>query len=487
MREVPIKKRAGEVLSLFLKNKMGLAGLILLVVLSGLALLFPVIGNQEAISNWRNYEYWVDYPKKAPPCWAQRGGFPTQIITSEDTGSYELNELDVLDYKVHSYVVTFNVEGAPPTSINLKLNVSYNSTSYVYLALIRPDGQIVNLTNGYESPALTSMRAFFGVSSSSYSGTVFKNLVSYVNNPQTASMFVSSWLEANGIRISSSDLTLLANKASQIIFSRIGPDMLTNPQVLEGKYSLRIDIVSRDRDLSTGLVSLSLVGGCYGILGTDVYGRDLTQGILYGIRWALVIGLLVAFVSTLAGGIYGVLSGYFGGLIDEIMLRVAQIVYSIPVLPLLIILSYMLKPSIWNLVGLLIVFGWPGTALVTRSMALQLKEETYVEAARAFGAGHGRIILKYILPQTLPYLFASMALGVPGAILTEAGVSFLGLGDPTKITWGRILNEAQASMATINGYWWWVIPPGLMIMVTGMTFILIGYALDTILNPRLKR
>jgi peptide/nickel transport system permease protein len=147
----------------------------------------------------------------------------------------------------------------------------------------------------------------------------------------------------------------------------------------------------------------------------------------------------------------------------------------------------MLKPSIWNLVGLLIAFGWPGTALVTRSMALQLKEETYVEAARAFGASHGRIILKYILPQTLPYLFASMALGVPGAILTEAAVSFLGLGDPTKITWGRILNEAQASMATVNGYWWWVIPPGLMIMVAGTTFIFIGYALDTVLNPRLKR
>jgi peptide/nickel transport system permease protein len=331
------------------------------------------------------------------------------------------------------------------------------------------------------------MRTVFGVSSSSYNGTVYKNLASYINNPQIANLYIAPWLEANNIAVGSTELSVLSSKGSQIIFMKLTPAILTNPELLEGEYKLRVDIISRDESVSTGFVSLSLIGTCYGVLGTDVYGRDLSQAVLYGIRWALIIGLLVAFVSTLAGGLYGILSGYYGGLIDEILLRIAQIVYSIPVLPLLIILSYMLKPSIWNLVGLLIAFGWPGTALVTRSMALQLKEETYVEAARAFGASHGRIILKYILPQTLPYLFASMALGVPGAILTEAAVSFLGLGDPTKITWGRILNEAQASMATVNGYWWWVIPPGLMIMVAGTTFIFIGYALDTVLNPRLKR
>jgi len=484
---VPSRKRIKEIFVLFVKSKMGLAGLILLIILASLAVLFPVVGDQEKINNWRNYEYWIDYPKKVPPCWAQRNSFPTQIIAGEDTESYEHEVFRVDDLTVHSYIIRFTVERNTPASMNLRLNVSYNKTTYVYIAIVRPDGQIVNLTNSYESPTLTSMRTVFGVSSSSYNGTVYKNLASYINNPQIANLYIAPWLEANNIVVGSTELSVLSSKGSQIIFMKLTPAILTNPELLEGEYKLRIDIISKDELVSTGFASLSLIGTCYGVLGTDVYGRDLSQAVLYGIRWALIIGLLVAFVSTLAGGLYGILSGYYGGLIDEILLRIAQIVYSIPVLPLLIILSYMLKPSIWNLVGLLIAFGWPGTALVTRSMALQLKEETYVEAARAFGASHGRIILKYILPQTLPYLFASMALGVPGAILTEAAVSFLGLGDPTKITWGRILNEAQASMATVNGYWWWVIPPGLMIMVTGTTFIFIGYALDTVLNPRLKR
>lgn len=484
---MPSKKRIREVLLLFFKSKMGLSGLILLVILSGLALFFPYIGDEEAIKNWRNYEFWVDYPKKAPPCWAQRNSFPTQIVARDDLEKYYYEKFEFRDLIVNSYIIDFVVENTPPTAINLKLNVSYSKATYVYLALIRPDKQVINLTNSYEDLTLTSMRTFFGVSPSSYDGLVSKNIVSYINNPQTASLYLMKWLKENNVEVLNIDLSTLANKGSQIIFLEISPDMLTNPKVLEGKYRLRIDIISTDDKLLSNLVSIYFVGSCYGLMGTDTYGRDLSQGVLYGIRWALIIGLLVAFVSTLFGGLYGVLSGYYGGIIDEVMLRIAQIIYSIPVLPLLIILSYMLKPSIWNLVGLLIVFGWPGTALVTRSMALQLKEETYVEAARAFGASHGRIIMKYILPQTLPYLFASMALGVPGAILTEAGVSFLGLGDPNKITWGRILNEAQSSMATVNGYWWWVIPPGLMIMITGMTFIFIGYALDTILNPRLKR
>jgi len=466
---------------------MGFVGIALLALLIAVAVLFPYIGNEEGIKNWRNYEYWSDYPKKAPPCWAVRGSFPTQIVSGEQEDSYTFEVFEMEGYRVNSYSIPFEVSGGAPVAVNLKFSVKYNATTYVFLSLQRPDGLQVNLTSSYEDPSLTTMRSVFGVSSSSYSGIVQKNLVAYVNNPQVASAYLRKWLNSIGIQVTSTTISVLSNKGFLVLLSKAGPDMVDRPEVLEGAYTLRVDFISKDPELQTRLESVSFLGNCYGVLGTDVYGRDLLQGVLYGVRWALIIGILVAFASTMAGGLYGVVSGYFGGVLDEIMLRVAQIVYSIPVLPLLIILSYMLKPSIWNLVALLIVFGWPGVALVTRSMTLQLKEETYVEAARAFGASHARIIFKYILPQTLPYLFATMALSVPSAILTEASVSFLGLGDPTKITWGRILNEANANMATVNGYWWWVIPPGLMIMVAGTTFIFIGYALDSVLNPRLKR
>jgi peptide/nickel transport system permease protein len=139
------------------------------------------------------------------------------------------------------------------------------------------------------------------------------------------------------------------------------------------------------------------------------------------------------------------------------------------------------------IVLLLVIFGWMGIARIARSMALQIKEQTYIEAAKALGAGNGRIIFKHILPQLLPYAFAVIALSVPGAVISEASLSFLGIGDPSAVTWGQILNAAQAQSATTKGYWWWVLPPGLGIAVVGLTFVLIGTALDKILNPRLRR
>ena len=144
--------------------------------------------------------------------------------------------------------------------------------------------------------------------------------------------------------------------------------------------------------------------------------------------------------------------------------------------------------TIWNLAFIMALFWWTGPVRTVRSMALQIKEETYVEAARAIGVGTRRMIMKYIANQILPYAFAIMALGVPGAILTEAGVSFLlggrGVREPT---WGKMLHDAHVAAATMKGLWWWVLAPGLMICITGLTFVLIGNALDRILNPMLRR
>lgn len=187
------------------------------------------------------------------------------------------------------------------------------------------------------------------------------------------------------------------------------------------------------------------------------------------------------------GSLYGIVSGYLGGLADEVLLRFAQIVYSLPALPLLILFAAIIGGNIWVIIFLIVIFSWPGIAFVTRSMAFQIKSEPYVEAAIASGAGTARIVLLYIAPQVLPYMFASMALSVPGAVIAEASLSFLNLGDPDLVTWGKILFEAQNANAALNGYWWWVIPPGLAIAVVGMTFVFIGNALDAILNPRLRR
>ena len=478
-------------LSEFKKSKTGVLGLVLLIALIFTALCFPLIGSEDAIENWSNLEYWQDYPKKRPPCWASKGSFETIVLTpeSQEHSSITVRESMTSEgLKTVYFSVLFKVENEPPTNINLKFRVSYNSTTWVLISLSRPDGTefyFTSSTLGGENGTL--IKKVFGVPSSKYSGFVSKQLSALVTKPRNVEAYLKPWLESLGFEIESTQISMLTQSGFDILFRKASPKMLTEREYLRGVYNLTIAFASKDPSFRAQVEKIVLVGGCYGLMGTDSYGRDLLQGVLYGVRWALVIGLLVSFASVVWGGVYGVVSGYAGGIVDEVMLRVAQIFYSIPVLPLLILLSAILKPSIWNLVFLLIIFGWPGTALVTRSMALQLKEETYVEAAKAIGAGHARIVAFYILPQVLPYLFASIALSVPGAVLTEAAVSFLGLTDPSVITWGRILNEAEAAAATINGYWWWVIPPGVMITVVGATFIFIGQALDAILNPRLKR
>ena len=133
------------------------------------------------------------------------------------------------------------------------------------------------------------------------------------------------------------------------------------------------------------------------------------------------------------------------------------------------------------------IFGWVGIAKVARSMSLQIKTRGYVEAATMMGQRDSKMILKHILPQLLPYAFASVAISVPAAITTEAGLSFLGLGDPSFPTWGQILHDANTFGATARGLWWWIVPPGIMIAITGLAFVFIGNALDSIINPKLKR
>jgi peptide/nickel transport system permease protein len=132
------------------------------------------------------------------------------------------------------------------------------------------------------------------------------------------------------------------------------------------------------------------------------------------------------------------------------------------------------------------IFFWVGPVKTVRSMALQIKEHSYIEAAKALGASHRRILFRHMVPQLIPYSFASMALSVPGAILFEATISLIGLGDPTIVSWGQVLRDAFASGAVLQGVWWWIVPPGVAIALMGMTFAFIGFAMDTILNPKLK-
>jgi peptide/nickel transport system permease protein len=168
------------------------------------------------------------------------------------------------------------------------------------------------------------------------------------------------------------------------------------------------------------------------------------------------------------------------------MQRVFEIFVSVPLLPVLIVMSALFEPSIWTMVGMMVLFFWTGSVKTVRSMAMQIKEETYIEASKALGASSFRIIFKHMVPLLIPYSFSSMALFIPRAVVYEATISLLGLGDSRIVTWGQILSDALSSGAVMNGLWWWVVPPGLSIAFMGMAFAFIGFSLDKILHPKLR-
>jgi peptide/nickel transport system permease protein len=221
-------------------------------------------------------------------------------------------------------------------------------------------------------------------------------------------------------------------------------------------------------------------------LGTDELGRDMLSLLIYGSRASLIVGFLATVIIIVVGTFLGLLSGYVGGLIDDIIMWITNALYVLPFLVLCIVLAAVLGPSIWNIITVLGVLGWTGTALLVRSQTLSVKEEQYVEAAKVMGAGRLHIIFKHILPNVMPLVLVQAAFNIAGAILTEAGLSFLGLGDPNWMSWGEILYYAEQFGAFSGGYWWYVVFPGLMIAIVCTAVLFINHALDEIINPRLR-
>ncbi len=258
-------------------------------------------------------------------------------------------------------------------------------------------------------------------------------------------------------------------------------------KILKGNYLFLINLYGINEHAEIINSKLILGGKVFGIMGTDELRRDIMVGLLWGTPLALFIGIAVAVGSVMMGLIYGVYAGFKGKKTDEGMMRFNDVIYALPALPFLIILAVTISNSIFLIIGFLMIFSWVGIAKVSRSMALQIKTKQYVEASKIMGQKNSRIIFKHIIPQLLPYTFASIAISVPAAITTEAGLSFLGLGDPTFPTWGQILHDANTFGAAARGLWWWIVPPGLMIAITGLAFVFIGNALDTIINPKLKK
>lgn len=225
----------------------------------------------------------------------------------------------------------------------------------------------------------------------------------------------------------------------------------------------------------------------FGRLGTDGLGRDVLTQFIWGSRISLLVGLAATVLAMLIGSMVGIAAGFFGGRIGGLLMRITEWFLVIPFLPLAIVLASLLGRSLLIIIFVIGITSWPSTARIVRAQVLSVKTRPYVERARALGASNWHLATRHILPNVGPIIFANTVLLVAIAILSETTLSFLGLGDPLSISWGTILESAFNAGAASAGNWWWLVPPGVAIVLVVLAFTMCGYALDEILNPRLRR
>lgn len=224
------------------------------------------------------------------------------------------------------------------------------------------------------------------------------------------------------------------------------------------------------------------------LLGTNDIGQDIFSEIIWGTRVSMTVGVLAALVATLLGVTVGVVSAYFRGAADALLMRIVDVILSLPFLPLMILLAAFLGPSMVTIIIVVGLVVWARPSRIIRSQVLSLTGREYIAAARCIGAGHQRILTRHLLPGVTGLAVAEFVQAAAGAILIESSLSFLGLGDPIQKSWGSILYYAQARSAFLSGAWvWWVIPPGVAITATVMGFALIAFSLERIANPRLRQ
>ncbi len=431
---------------------------------------------------WSNPKVWEDNPKAVPPIWINafddfaRAEHRVFVLTEPSSarvlgGGMELIYSFGFDYTADEF----------PSFLSFTINeVRYfQDPPFVTLSMVRPDNtEVIIYRELVTGPRQDEVLP----------------IIRYKDSPKRVNLGGASLVETNVARfledILMRDVSTreVEGKIEEILLGSIAAgEQLESLEVLKGEYLMRVRFVTFDQRDSTEGVKFVLGGSVFGLMGTDIIGRDLMVGLLYGFPVALGIGIITAVLTTTIGTIGGIVSGYVGGKTDTALQRTSDILSNIPLLPLLIFLIFILGPRLWLVVVVLIIFGWPGLTIIVRSMVLQLRSGQSVEAARALGASRSRIMSKHIFPQIAPFIFAQMVFTVPGAILAEAGLSFLGLGDPSIPTWGQLLQSGFTSGAVYIGLWWWVLPPGLLIVLTAMIFVFLALGVEPVINPKLRR
>jgi peptide/nickel transport system permease protein len=458
--------RLRRFLSVLLASRMASIGLLILIVFSFLALGAPLVTPYDPDGT-------VVSGQRAPPAWitlitGDAGWSHNTLFTGLDVRSVGPVTVNTLSKGTDSveFEVTSQTDG---TKVQVVKTLAYPFNG----PPARFEGSVSVTPTGLGGARVAPAKAYLERVGEYCCWTLWQANLNITREYSPDARFDSNGQSLR--RLLGFDITVY--NAAEIIFPRPGNYV----------YGLEITLPAGQARFSVRGFELSLDGNSWGLLGTDSAGHDIFSQLIYGARISLLVGLLATFIGVGVGLLVGLLAGYLGKMVDEVLMRFTDMMLVVPGLPLLIVLVAVLGSSINNIIIVLGFLGWMGFARVVRSQVLSLRERPFIEAAKASGAGTGYITLRHIFPNIVSLTYVNLALSVPAAIVGEAALSFLGLGDSTQVSWGRMLEQARSSGAISNLLWWWTVPPGLSIALLSLSFILLGYALDDIFNPKLRK
>lgn len=427
-----------------------IAGLAIIALMIGLAIYAMIaIPYDQAVALWRGGDnVWLETPRNARPAWLNyflKEKLPVTIVmkSKEDPSLKSVVELGG-GVSTSDIVFEFDYQyDGFPTELSLFFNTTYQSARpNASVKWITPDGRTIHLTD------MT------------------------LRNQETYRL--------------SQDSRVQRQLGGALPEKGLFADPQNPDKVNKGTYQVVVEGLVFEED-STLDADLVVYGQLHGLAGTDHRRRDITIALLWGTPVALSFGLLAAVGSSLTTMMLAAAAVWFGGWVDNVIRRINEVVMILPLLPILIMVGLFYSRSIWAILGVVILLGIFGSGILSyRSMFLQVKESGYIDAARAYGASSGRIIFRYMIPKVVPVLIPGFVTQVPSFVFLEATLAVLGLGDPILPTWGKLMNDAYTNGALFTGHYYWVLEPAVLLVITGLGFAMLGFALDRIFNPRLR-
>lgn len=423
--------------------------IILLLVLQAIYAMVT-IPYSEAIRLWRGgEEVWYQNPRFAPPAWTNyfsEKKLPESFVANSEDGGMQK-------------VVTPGAQGT--SSIEMTYSFDYSYDAFPQEMLIYFDAKYL------------AKQPFVSI---------------YLLTPDNRKLRISDFgvNQRQTFRFSQ-DEKLKRRLGGQEIMEGLFAQPDSAPAVpMKGKYQLILNAVTFEEgsDLNAEFV---FHGQVYGLAGTDMSRRDLMIPLLWGAPIALAFGLIASLGTSVLTMIIAATGAWYAGWVDELIQRITEVNIILPFLNILIMVGTFYSRSIWTILGVTILLSiFTGAIKGYRAIFMQLKESTYIEAARAYGASSSRIVFLYLIPRMIPLLIPGLVSAIPAFVFLEATLAVLGLGDPVLPTWGKIINDAWSNGALYKGLYYWIMEPAVLLMVTGLGFAMLGFALDRIFNPRLR-